>query len=365
MSENVDPTLAARAADPSTSGAELQQLAGYHPELRPAIALNPAAYPDLLNWLGALGDADVDAALASRRAAEEAAATGGMAGAADETQVLDVGLEGTTVLPVSGGGYGVPAGPVYQGVPSGVPVGATGGGAPGAGVPPAAWGPPAGAMPAYPPYGVPAQNKSNTGLIVGMIVLGLILLGMLGGILLLLTSKDKNDGDAAGQGGPQTTQTSETPSETKSETQSPTPTPTRSTQEPGDEESEGPDRVVRAPAPSGAYSLDEFRTVSGATACIAADDYVSCTVQQFNAGAFSCNPSQELGQVYYSRSEDELYIGCAGRPETDTDTVLGYGEASEYDGFACTAADSGTTCWDTYSGKGFFISKQGAYGVNR
>jgi phosphoglycolate phosphatase-like HAD superfamily hydrolase len=37
------------------------------PHLRPHVARNPATYPALLDWLGALGDPEVDAALRSRR----------------------------------------------------------------------------------------------------------------------------------------------------------------------------------------------------------------------------------------------------------------------------------------------------------
>jgi hypothetical protein len=57
------------AADPTTPATVLGELAGSHPELRAAIAANPAAYPDLLNWLGQLGDPQVDAALRARASA--------------------------------------------------------------------------------------------------------------------------------------------------------------------------------------------------------------------------------------------------------------------------------------------------------
>ncbi|GAA4427435.1 hypothetical protein GCM10023169_27420 [Georgenia halophila] len=66
------PDLAAQAADPSTPLATLQTLAQHHPELRAAIAENPATYPGLLEWLGRLGMPDVDAALARRAEAGQA-----------------------------------------------------------------------------------------------------------------------------------------------------------------------------------------------------------------------------------------------------------------------------------------------------
>jgi len=57
---------AAEAADPSTSAAALYEIATTIPELRATVAANPSAYPDLLDWLGKLGDPEVNAAIAAR-----------------------------------------------------------------------------------------------------------------------------------------------------------------------------------------------------------------------------------------------------------------------------------------------------------
>jgi hypothetical protein len=58
---------AAQAADPATDLAVLAAIVEQAPELRPLVAANPSAYPDLLAWLAQLHDPAVDAALASRR----------------------------------------------------------------------------------------------------------------------------------------------------------------------------------------------------------------------------------------------------------------------------------------------------------
>lgn len=58
---------AAQAADPATSAHTLAQIVQDAPELRAAVASNPTTYPALLEWLGQLGDPDVDAALKSRQ----------------------------------------------------------------------------------------------------------------------------------------------------------------------------------------------------------------------------------------------------------------------------------------------------------
>ncbi|UON92809.1 zinc ribbon domain-containing protein [Arthrobacter zhangbolii] len=61
-----DAALIAGAADPATALARLQELAT-HPRARVAVAGNPSTYPDLLNWLGQLGDPAVDEALRRRQ----------------------------------------------------------------------------------------------------------------------------------------------------------------------------------------------------------------------------------------------------------------------------------------------------------
>lgn len=56
----------ATAVDPQTPATTLAQIAQDAPSLRAALALNPSTYPALVDWLGQLGDAEVDEALRSR-----------------------------------------------------------------------------------------------------------------------------------------------------------------------------------------------------------------------------------------------------------------------------------------------------------
>src|SRR5690606_21306681 len=63
----------AQAADPSTPGHVLAEIAAQRPDLRPAIASNPATYPDLGGWLAAPRDPAADSALAARAAVAPAA----------------------------------------------------------------------------------------------------------------------------------------------------------------------------------------------------------------------------------------------------------------------------------------------------
>jgi len=57
----------AQASDPNTPPAVLARIVAERPELRPYVALNPSAYPALLDWLAALGDPVVASVLAARR----------------------------------------------------------------------------------------------------------------------------------------------------------------------------------------------------------------------------------------------------------------------------------------------------------
>lgn len=96
-----DEELARQAADPSTPLVVLQLLARDHPELRATLAANPSTYPALLEWLGALGMPDVDAALRARADAEATReepaepASDEPAGTAADTAVLTTGRAAT------------------------------------------------------------------------------------------------------------------------------------------------------------------------------------------------------------------------------------------------------------------------------
>lgn len=59
------------AINPTTDPTLLAEIAQHRPDLRPALAMNPAAYPALLAWLANLNDPVVNAALAARHATTE------------------------------------------------------------------------------------------------------------------------------------------------------------------------------------------------------------------------------------------------------------------------------------------------------
>lgn len=61
------------AADPTTDPAALAEIAQHHEALRPAVALNPAAYDGLLEWLAQFPDPALQSALRQRRGEPEPA----------------------------------------------------------------------------------------------------------------------------------------------------------------------------------------------------------------------------------------------------------------------------------------------------
>ncbi len=131
-----DDVLLDKVHDPATSAAELAEIAGQRPDLHAAIAAHPNAYVELLNWLAAQGNPDVRAAVEARAAAAR------------------------PVLPPAPG----------PGAPNWTP--ADGGQAyPASSVAPEGY-----------PTAVPPK-KSRTGLIIGLVVGGVVLLGIIGALI--------------------------------------------------------------------------------------------------------------------------------------------------------------------------------------
>jgi hypothetical protein len=136
-----------QAADPATPRQTLADIAALRQDLRPVVALNPAAYPGLLDWLASLGEPGVDNALRQRR--EQAG--GGPSTDPPEAPGVDPGTARAAAVPAAGGfvpvgaaaaapsgasSYPVPTGPSAYGPPAGGhPSGGPGGRWSGAGVP--------------------------------------------------------------------------------------------------------------------------------------------------------------------------------------------------------------------------------------
>lgn len=159
-----DQYTAAMAADPATAPQTLADIAAQRPDLRAAVAGNPAAYEGLLDWLKGLGDPAVDAAIAARAATPAAPAA--------------------PAYPAPGApaaAYPAPAAPAY-GAPAQAPYGAP---ASAYGAPASAYGAPASAYAGgtTPP---PSGGRKKWPWILGIVLLVLVGLGV--GAFFLLRS---------------------------------------------------------------------------------------------------------------------------------------------------------------------------------
>jgi len=166
--------------NPATKPADLAVIARDFPSLRPAVAVHPNVYPDLLDWLRQYGDDDVKQAVDGRDG--DAGATQ-LAGAA----VVDAGTAETVMAPQLAGGYFDPeattvAGqaPAYSGPTTGASKytpGMTSMGVGPGGIPPT-YGPYPGMMPMYGrrPRGMPLLIG------VGVVVVALVVAAILWGI---------------------------------------------------------------------------------------------------------------------------------------------------------------------------------------
>ncbi|HEY3438028.1 MAG TPA: hypothetical protein VGK35_10110 [Actinotalea sp.] len=191
----VDGYTAAQAGDPRTPGQVLADIAALRPDLRAAVAANPAAYPGLLQWLSELGEPAVDAALRQRHQAPTRAPAAPQAG-----------VRPAPVAPYQGTPGGYPGGPAapypgpttpgYAGAPpqsypaptAGYPGGpsATYPGAPTgyAGGPPAAY-PGAPLQPFGQPAGIPPRKSNLKALWIVLAVVGvLVVVGIVAAILI-------------------------------------------------------------------------------------------------------------------------------------------------------------------------------------
>lgn len=383
--------LVARATDPNAELTTLHELAQNYPGLRPYIAANPRTYPDLLNWLGTLGDPAVDAALAARTQAQmngtlTAAATQAPPGdqpATEEMKTFAVPVSASSAQGDTAPLQSVPAEaqtqyqtqspfqvqsaePQYQTPYQAQPA------------QPQYQAQPAyqAAQPAYQPQ--PAQQAWSAPADQGVFGVGEdepeeasrsgIWLWILAAIALVLVvalivwwfavMNDKDGDDEAGAGSktsdktstaPQTPEgtSSASPSAKPSKTPTPTPTPTPSATP-----------TFKAPAPSNAIELSGFTTPSGNVSCTLSKNSVSCTINQHNTTGpqGSCPDATGKPLTMAVGKNGEVSISC-DTGFSASGAVLSYDASAKSDAFACTSKDDGVECWSQVTGQGFKLSR--------
>ena len=410
--------LAARAASPATSQADLCQLVSNYPQLRPVVAANPNAYPQLLEWLANLNDPQINAGLARsplplarqllakhnpqflaqlEGQKEQAASAASTASAQDvaPTQVAagplvnDHAPTRRSVLssnqetsapsvadsvfamndkeqPAPGGVEG-PAQNIVAANPSVIPLDQP----LGAQVPdPATTGSATMVMstPVYAPdptyaeptydYATanesPEQEADSSAKKGGLPLFGWISLAVL--ILAVAVGAYMLGRDTSPH--PTNDAGPITPTVVQTETAAPveteTPTPSAT-----------PTATVKAPAPDGAREMTSFTSPSGNITCTLGDDQVSCTIKEysFNANGPSCsNNSTPFTATVTTQASAG---GSCQTAFKASGTTLAYNSSAKHGVFACTSTEEGVTCWNTLNGQGFTVNRHAANSEQR
>ena len=410
--------LAARAASPATSQADLYQLVSNYPQLRPVVAANPNAYPQLLEWLANLNDPQINAGLARsplplarqllakhnpqflaqlEGQKEQAASAASTASAQDvaPTQVAagplvnDHAPTRRSVLssnqetsapsvadsvfamndkeqPAPGGVEG-PAQNIVAANPSVIPLDqplgaqvtdpATTGSATMVMSTPVYAPDPTYAEPTY-DYATanesPEQEADSSAKKGGLPLFGWISLAVL--ILAVAVGAYMLGRDTSPH--PTNDAGPITPTVVQTETAAPveteTPTPSAT-----------PTATVKAPAPDGAREMTSFTSPSGNITCTLGDDQVSCTIKEysFNANGPSCsNNSTPFTATVTTQASAG---GSCQTAFKASGTTLAYNSSAKHGVFACTSTEEGVTCWNTLNGQGFTVNRHAANSEQR
>lgn len=327
--------LEAEAANPATSASRLQELATEYARLRPLIAMNPAAYPALVQWLGDLDDPAVNVALAQRNAAN-----GFPAGAPKRISVMgrseESAAQNTGLRPTS-----QPAGarPGLSPLPEDHPHPSVS----------------AAAVPAvaavHPRSSAEMQgsrSKRNGALIalilaaVAVLTLGFLfvsgLLPRVGGEDQDSATTEPDEGVAAAREDDLDTEESGAPVATEA--------------------------PIIYPAPSSALPLSHFVSPSGNIACQINETQVTCTINS-HSFADADTPTCGAGPLSVAASADQAGLSCsANQVEGAGAVTLSYTDAAASGDYACTSTEYGVSCWNIRTGTGFGLAR-GGYQVTK
>jgi hypothetical protein len=165
---------------------------------------------------------------------------------------------------------------------------------------------------------------------------------------------------AAGCGGDATTSTV-TATETVPATSTTSSTSTTSTEETTTEESTTTEGGGGTPPPDQQVtSLTGFTSPSGNIGCIIDRKSVRCDVQKRQwdppARPDSCNENVDYGQGISLSAGGAPEFVCAGDTTLGSGPALAYGESIGAGLLRCDSAESGMTCRDVETGRGFTIS---------
>lgn len=186
-----------------------------------------------------------------------------------------------------------------------------------------------------------SKKKSNTALIV---ILSIVLVALIAGGIVLLVFLLKDDGSS-----------SDTPTAESKQTEKTEKAPQKK------EKKASNDTEAPFAAPDNAYNDPAFKTPTGNIGCLITESGVGCSVRDREVDL--CR-GQRDGTVTLDTGEahDDCAVSYLKEIDKDGDyIVLDYGETTTVGDYACRSEEDGTTCWNTQSGKNFFIARQDWY----
>lgn len=392
------PDITSMASDPNTDLETLRTIAFEYPALRAAVALNPATYQGLLDWLGQLGDAGINQALYQRAtygpyypqatyeqpvAAEQApeqptvddpavadpipdpsapsqpAVDQPTAESTPSFAPIQQTAEATAIYPVATApaDYAPPvqepsaSQPASYAPPS----------------PPASYAPtqqPSYQPPTQPPtpgaYPGPRENNSDRKKLLILGLLALIALVLLGLIYYLISGPggrqdtDPTPAPTAATTAPATTtseSTAATPSATPTQTSTPTTTPTPT-----------PSAQAQYPAPAGAIEAQLVISPTGNLVCNLTEDDVFCMAKESSGKVGqSCAGSP----LVVKTGTESTATSCGQSMPGGSAVTLEYDKPATFGNVACISRYSGLTCWNTVTGNSLAISRAGWQGGSR
>lgn len=327
-----------RAVDPATPQVDLQHLAADHPEVRPLIAENPQAYPELLAWLGSLADPAVDAALI-RRARSTPRSYVEAPTAVHQPVEDDTGRISGVGLAAGHGGHGAPtSGWADPYAPRGS---ATRAGS--AAVMDAA---PATDNDHFFAERSDRGRRRRGGLGIVLVMLLILLGGGTAATYTLYDGEFGSFGSFGGEGSGQPDAEAEAP-----EGDLPG---SGSAEDDDDSDDENDEAEPARPAPADAVELTSFSAPSGNIHCEVSDDDLLCSIDEFlfdpPEGCFEAVTLRITADGSVSPACDDV-VG----PQP---SVLDYALTAADDQFACEAGYEGFECWNTQTGASFFLSRE-------
>lgn len=356
---NTDPSasrpqrdLVAIASNPNTDLEILRTLAYEYPHLRPVIALNPSAYEGLLQWLGDLGDDNVNAALRQRKESgpvfpstnsEGGPANGNGDGAAETngSDESDAGgeVESSDSADAAADGAGAADGADETEVISPVA------GMPATHVPARANSDAkVAAATATGTAGTQPDEKKNRSTPIIISILALVAVALVGLVIYFTTRSPASEDDLAATEA--TTQSEVTEEATEAPTE-----PEETTEEPTEPE-------LKYPAPDGTATIERIAAPSGNILCQLSKDAVTCTVLETNDGdAFGEKYSD--GSVTVQATAEGVALSCDAKVSAEGMASVDYGNFGQFENFACGSQYNGVSCWNQETGKGLAVSRQG------